>query len=355
MDLLVLAAPGAILLFPYLVWKLMYYKSLLPNTFYAKSANLSYWSQGIFYVYVYFRSYWPLLLGAVGIALLPLRSSLLFFSVTGLYLLYVVKVGGDFMFARFCLPVTPLLLIGLEFASYQIKRIQPFIAALTSVGMLFPVFPPGLGTQYERLQGIADEHWWYPLTFVMRSERIGNCLKEFTKNTETRVVVAGAQAALAYYAEFPVVIEGGGGITDPTIARIRLTKRGRIGHEKKISWEYIYSRQIHFGFRLNLPEPLTNPKQEIIDFGCIRGRIYIYKADLMRTLKARGARFYDFEMFLDSYIATLDQLTVDTVRKDYQRFKNYYFDYNDDPRREAPFLNKLQLTPLASNSSRTTN
>src|ERR1044072_2336452 len=46
----------------YVAWKIHYYGDFFPNTYYAKSASLAWWSQGWLYVRLYFEKYWVLAL-----------------------------------------------------------------------------------------------------------------------------------------------------------------------------------------------------------------------------------------------------------------------------------------------------
>lgn len=102
----------------YEIWRMAYFSMLLPNTAIAKSAGTTWWSQG----YTYFRDFYTadyLFLPALALA------GLVAYQMAGyvqdrdwlpvvvvaapllagvLDCLYVVRVGGDFMHARFLLP-----------------------------------------------------------------------------------------------------------------------------------------------------------------------------------------------------------------------------------------------------------
>jgi len=112
------------------------------------------------------------------------------------------------MFARFVLPVTPLLLLAAE---ALIGRLPGFavqwVACLIVVGGIgFAVFPrraraPG---QPHR---IVEERHFYPKERIADARRVGEELARALEGTEPRVAIYGSQAMLAYYARFPVVIE----------------------------------------------------------------------------------------------------------------------------------------------------
>ncbi len=99
---------------PYFIWRMAYYGDLLPNTFYVKAGGVS-WSQivrGLKYV-GHFAITPPYLLPAIVALTIYVmfrrlcnrRIGYLLLSI-GVYLAYIVWVGGDHMYAfRFLLPV----------------------------------------------------------------------------------------------------------------------------------------------------------------------------------------------------------------------------------------------------------
>jgi hypothetical protein len=115
--------PLLLVLLPYEVWRIGYYGSIFPNTYYAKAAYLTYWSRGFYYLRTSFRIYilWPFVpLALVGVALAPPGPARRFLVAavlaTAATALYVTRLGGDFMEWRFLTPVSgvfyPALVIG---------------------------------------------------------------------------------------------------------------------------------------------------------------------------------------------------------------------------------------------------
>src|SRR5207253_2837759 len=111
---------GAALALPVVfeLFRMGFYDSLVPNTAAAKEASRSWWSQGLRYVRDAGRPYWlwvPLL-SIVVLYVLLLRGlvargerrqvALAVACAAGglVHLLYVARVGGDFMHARMVLP-----------------------------------------------------------------------------------------------------------------------------------------------------------------------------------------------------------------------------------------------------------
>jgi arabinofuranosyltransferase len=103
----------------YQIFRMGYYDALFPNTAFAKEASRSWWSQGFTYLSDAGRPYWlwlPLVALVIGGYVPVVRAyfregdrrqfAIAAASVIGgaLHLLYVAKVGGDFMHARLALP-----------------------------------------------------------------------------------------------------------------------------------------------------------------------------------------------------------------------------------------------------------
>jgi arabinofuranosyltransferase len=117
-------APAALLYLPYTVWRVAYYGSLYPNTYYAKAIYLPAWSRGAEYLGTFFSVYpvAPLLIAAplgawlarVAIARRFLTAATLIGALT---FVYVLRVGGDFMEWRFLVPalgvLVPAIVLGL--------------------------------------------------------------------------------------------------------------------------------------------------------------------------------------------------------------------------------------------------
>ncbi|GEM_PF-529763 len=357
------AAPGLVLIAPWLAWKLAFYGELLPNTFYAKDADDGDWAQGLIFLRQYFETYWALLPGLAVALAWPFRSPrtgagwagprapLLIGALVAAWLLHVVRVGGDFMFARFLVPITPLLLIALERALRGLPgRAGLGVGSGVLVGLAL-ASPPSELLALEGLDGVVEERSWYPPEAPVEAARQGAIVREMLAGTRARVVFYGTQAMLMYYGDVPSALEGHVGLTDHALARLDNVPGTRLGHGKKATLEYLRERQVDLvlDFRLDIP----TPKLTRIDLGGgVGGRLMIYRRELTRVLADRGARFVDFEAFLDRYIAQMPAMPDDKVAREYPQYKAYYFDHNDDPRRHAPFLARLGLAPEEADDGR---
>ena len=127
-----LVVPMVLILVPFTLWRVGYYGSFYPNTYYAKVAYLSFYSRGWDYLRTYLEvyqlaPYLPLVvlgaLAAQGEARRYLWGSL---AATLFAFFYVVRLGGDFMEWRFLTPVSgvlyPAVVIGAACLAERILR-----------------------------------------------------------------------------------------------------------------------------------------------------------------------------------------------------------------------------------------
>jgi arabinofuranosyltransferase len=263
-----LRAAGVVLLAstPFVLWEafsLFYYGFLFPNTAYAKlGTGVSGWEsarQGLYY----FRdslSLDPLTLLAIGVGMaapfvtrqwrqLPLAAGM------ALYLVYVVKVGGDFMSGRFF--TAPLVIAACLLGQIPITapRLIPWAlaeAAVLLLGLIAPGSPLRSGEDYQSVRsgfgpndhGIADERgYYYPYSGLLPTWRRGgeptHCWVDQGRDAQARgirVVVKGNVGYFAYYAGRDVYVVDPGALTDPLLARLPAVRMRpwRIGHFTRV-------------------------------------------------------------------------------------------------------------------------
>ncbi|MEZ5965982.1 MAG: hypothetical protein R3F56_19255 [Planctomycetota bacterium] len=348
------AAPGLLVYLPYWVWRYLYYGWPFPNTFYAKSAASAYPQQGLYYLGLYLGCYFVLALLPLGLAAgwsrarTRLLASAVALAVT-LYAAFVAWVGGDFMFARFLVPITPLAYLGIELLRVRLGSMLPSVLLVLVVGAA-TVLRRHPGEEVTRLpggaRGVVEERLNYTpeTTAAMRSA--GEQLRVLFAGHAVRVVIMGAQAVLAYYGEFALAIEGCTGLTDEHIAHMPLAERKAVGHEKSVLLDpgYLLQRRVHFSLHL-APDLYAAGHYQHIRFGpSIFGVVITYDPELMRALRsAPGVECVDFESYLDDYLVHLGDKGDDVVRADYAKFKTFYFDHVDDQAREEPLRRRLGL------------
>ncbi|MGH9888397.1 MAG: hypothetical protein ACREBE_22875, partial [bacterium] len=290
---LAFAAGFAALWVPATIWRVAYYGDLFPNTYYAKSASLPWWSQGAFYAKVYFARYWPIAL-AIPCALVARqrRQVALELGLAAVYVLYVMRVGGDFMFGRLLVPVTPFLAIvverGLDGLLARRPVVRAAIAAALVAGM---IATPSAVARHQRPRGITDERDAYLVVlagWADRADAHGATLARLFDGLPITVCFFGAQARLVYRSRVATAIECETGLTDAAIARQPLGERGRVGHEKHAQLPYLLARHTDFvltrdyaNTTLGLDAALPNVP---IELGKIQGRVITWDPAIMGAL-----------------------------------------------------------------------
>lgn len=354
---------------PFFVWRYSYYGYLFPNVFYAKSAHDPYPTQGLHYMAEYGKCY-PVLSIAVAVTMLAAlllarrrggdahertaRSlALVAASFVLPFLGYVAWVGGDFMFARFLLPVTPLLLLSLDQLAARLPGAAAIALAIAGGAMTFWRLEPPWIAQHPNDHGFTDNRaislapalgTGQPWTEVFRNA--GHYFGRLWEGLPVRIGIAGSHANLAWRSRVPVAIECATGLTDAFIAHLPLTHRGVIAHEKNYTMfpGYLERRGVHVMFELswNSGEPILDTFRDIL-FPTTPlptpARLVCWDKAMLTEWQRRdpGIRFHDFEQVLDRYLAELPSKNPAEVRRDYAAITRFYFDHNDDPARRQQF------------------
>ena len=353
--------PLVVIYLPYWLIRFAYYGYPFPNSYYAKSASIPYYSQGFTYVWLYLKTYYVLLLLVPALILAAFllgrkllnksridtpsdRVRLLSLLCIIPFLLYVTRVGGDFMFARFLIPITPICFLALEtellcYVKRPLLRLGLAILLVLTVFFRWHQFDP----PDTAVHGIIDESIAYPPSMVEQARDEGAKIKRFLSGLDVSAAYYGTKAMLVYYAEIPYAMEAASSLTDTVYAHRPITKRGRPGHEKRIPFEYLVERKINFvvggTFR-----PTPDPSQpEVISFDGAICHIVVYENEVMDALaKYPEVEFVHFPTFLDRYIEQLDNIPRYQIAEDLRFFQRYYFAHNDDRQHFEAITSRLR-------------
>ena len=289
---------GLFLIFaPALVFRVVYYGELVPNTFYAKSAHDPYAGQGLHYLSLYLSAYWlllgiPVLLVAAGFARLRAKRSLrppfagaIAAAVVGAYVAYVVWVGGDFMFARFLIPVTPLALLLLEALLRDLWESLEWrwdaraagAAALILAGAVLLRYDPYRCEPAPIIQYVGEEQKIYTPERVRYMRELALKLRPTIQSAQPLIEFVGAQSVLIYYLDPATAIESQTGLTDRFIARQPVTERGWVGHEKTAPLSYLNERGVHL--LLRPPPPDRRRPESVFRIAGLPGEFEILNYD----------------------------------------------------------------------------
>lgn len=279
---------GILLLFlgflPFVLWEmfsLVYYGFLFPNTMYAKmNTGIEFYKilgQGFLYILdLMTRDFLTLISLSIGISIMFLfkKERRLIAPTIGiiLYILYILRIGGDFMAGRFFaapLLVSIILISRVNFHSFKVAL--SFVVIIFIVGITNPMNNLASDKKYsDRVKspgsGIADERGFYftRTGFLIEIPWIDKPNHHYKqdglrlKRQGKKVHVSDSIGFLGYYAGPDVHIIDKFALCDPLLARIPFqrdweVKAWRIGH---------FYRSLPLGYEESIrtgENKLTNP------------------------------------------------------------------------------------------------
>ena len=380
-EQLILASATILIYIPYFIWRYQYYGFIFPNTYYDKLGYEVFFSRGFLYLWLYVKCHFTTILFFLFIPVLVKSFSSMketkykqlldvimnrdqsafyaaVFGVLAYLILFVAKVGGDFMYARFVVPCIPFIYFVIEYSVNTLvkKKSVPviFIVILllsfpeTSIRkQMFMKEKDGREVS-EEITGVTDERYVYKYQYILDNDKkIGKLMEPYFRGLDVKILVKGGQACFAYYGKFKYCQEYHG-LTDTLIAHSEVKVRGgKVGHEKNATIEYLEQKGVNFVFRRG---PFKQQQYRFVQFNLTptigeRAEILSYDRNLIRQLKERfGTNFLytDFELYLDEYIRKeLPVKSKEELKKDYEEFKAYYFLHNADKARESIFLDRI--------------
>jgi hypothetical protein len=325
------------------VWKLAYYGELLPTAFHSKSVLRPWYEQGLVYIGLYAAKNWYLAPAVAAAAWLRAsrrgdalsdvdRDGLVLAGSAALFLLYLAHVGGDFMFARRVLPAVPLLLLAVEgeLARLSARSARSLaFACVVAAALPYPV----LG-QRALVRGIADERRFYHESALLARKLQGQVVGDALTGTQARVMYEGGMCAFGYWSGLPWLAEMSG-LTHYSLAKLPLETRGRPGHEKHATEDWLRERGVHFVMSQRFPPIPRGDGNEPLDalyFGEIAvARIVHYDDAVMDRLRAeRGVRFAPIERVVEQRQREIERADRAEAERLYAWLDAFYFSGNGE-------------------------
>jgi hypothetical protein len=192
---------------------------------------------------------------------------------------------------------------------------------------------------------------WRPIVIDHPSYRIGHAVGATLHDRGIDALIAtGTIGMVGYYGQEPLLDLHG--LTDRTVARQPLTKRGHIGHEKFADRPYLLARGVRLVQSASLCADGPHPDVTAVT---LRGRaekpwcLLTYERALMDRLRREAPEweFVAFDSWLDGYLAHLDDVPIAQLRDDVAWFDEYYFGTNVDPDRRAVLTRRLAVGETA--------
>jgi tetratricopeptide (TPR) repeat protein len=241
-DCLLSLAGFIALLLPFLIFKIVYYGDILPNSFYAKTGfSLEYIKSGLEYFWLFLRHYalWGILY------LLPIlfyksldEKQKLFLLFIYIYTFYVIIIGGDvLMVHRFFLPVLPFLYL---FYALSVRKLflmfkKRSLRILISVSLIFLLSGVTLLMPHQWISGVRKRE----KSLVEKMKFWAESLNEFYGSNFT--IAASTIGALSYYLDAKVIDMLG--LTDKYISRHPQMIPGMVSSwkERNFNTQYLLS------------------------------------------------------------------------------------------------------------------
>lgn len=341
-ELVYFAAPFVAVFVPYFLWRWSYYGDLMPNTFYAKSADKGYFDQGIRYLLTTvvgagFGLSLPLgvlgayqirntFIGRYAIILLPI------------YLFYVVKVGGDFMLGRFFVPAIPVWLLLVDAGHRWLISQGHFRSALSlALPAVAIALPISVVKSSEIYHGIADERSWVNVSNFANmdvnayGQVLGRSLhQQLTARGHTPKIALWCIGMAGYYSKLPIFDMRG--LTSRSVAHLPIAERGRPGHEKTATAGLVVESKSELSELAVYPAPYAQLGTAAVaggQFSLVR-----YDPNLLAQLPPNSG-LLSFPSHLDAYVSQLPKKPSHVLACDLWHQREYYFSVNDDEARRT--------------------
>lgn len=259
--LLVFGGLAALALGGLTIFRVAYFGSVVPNTYFAKNADVASWQAGWSYWLGFARTAPQvpalLLLWLVGMVAQTRMTRLDLFALAGLaaYFVYVWKVGGDFMSYRFGYQVLPLVLVVVARSLVEVEGWAWWALAATMAA--FCVFGASRPVAMEDEYGMQSVDLMNG--FVEPGRQAGLALRQnLPPDTRISTTLAGA---VPFYSGFFTIDEWG--LNDRRIAMqpsFPLPKHAR-GHLKRPPPGYLAERKVD----LELGHPVLCDCRQLCD------------------------------------------------------------------------------------------
>jgi len=243
----------------YFFWRWSYYGKFLPNTFYMKVGDASFYQQGFLYLFDFVRRFWmwflviPLVfLGKATRLNVNLKIVVPYFtSMILVFSFYVAYVGGDFMdMFRFFVPILPffffLIQEGFRTMYYYVHRLSKrkqkialataeiLLVGLSIFLLAYPSKESNRVWSRKRVDSIGALR-----EYVRLWTKVGLLFKSIAKPGES--LSTSAAGAIPYYSEVYTIDELG--LTLMSQLALKGQKVLKPGHQKKVTPEFLLFRK----------------------------------------------------------------------------------------------------------------
>lgn len=319
--LLTAVLPFVLIVGTWFKWKLDFYGSLLPNTFYAKVSEYNSMLAGVDYLYTFFNSY--SLIPFVFLTLLFMYRSIrdkknlpiflfLFYLIP--WFAYIVKVGGDFMEFRFMVPVLPYLFIIVTWCILKFFERTDLKVLLTTLVLFGSISHAYAFDGNEMIESKTTLYGHVIQNDFEDWNQIGKVLgKAFQYNPRVKIAITPA-GGIAFYSRLTTIDMLG--LNDKWIAKHGQPFIPKNGHQKISSLSYLKNQKVN----LLIGHPQMVPKWDNRDlYFTIQLNPLIWMNTFDRNLLPKEAKVIEIPINRDFKLITIyltpDPYIDEVIRK----------------------------------------
>jgi arabinofuranosyltransferase len=241
------AVPCLTIVGGWLAWKLGYYGEVLPNTYYAKTAN-TWWFRGWLFLELFTVGYLliPALTAVLMVGLVKKKQRSFAINVALVIVVawcfYVVRVGGGFMEFRMLVPMLPFFFLALVWALGAGTRswiLRTLVALITLGGSIHHAYT------FEKIyfiwdkQVLSDWVWLEEHDLVTTGRRLGALFDYENGNVTIAMTPAGATP---YHSRLRTIDMYG--LNDRWIAKQGAIVANRPGHQRFATFQYLLEQRV---------------------------------------------------------------------------------------------------------------
>ncbi len=245
----ILMLPFTTIIATWFLWKWFYYGDIMPNTYYIKVSGMTSPERGVHYIYHFFTSYllvpfWFLFFFAIKkLFRRELMHLHVLVTIILAWMLYIIKIGGDFIEFRFLVPILPMLFILFSWLIFGFIRSVGLRIALISLILIGSVYHIRTFTldPEDRIEPVRHLHE-HIISRDQNWSGIGKILGKVFHD-ENVTIATTAAGAIPYYSGLPAIDMYG--INDKWIARKGYVVGTTPGHQLISPFTYLLDRKVN--------------------------------------------------------------------------------------------------------------
>jgi hypothetical protein len=276
-------------------------------------------------------------------------------SFSAAWHVYLLKIGGDFMVGRFLMPLIPLVLLAAARFLLLLHARRPRLVwacalLLGATARGSPLVAPG-AQEWQ----LADENTIYPIVKLAPLDiahhhfRTGRLMRELlTDRGITMPIATSGIGMVGFYSRLEVIDLVG--LTDRTVARQEVSRRGRPGHEKRAPPGYLDERRVRLArVRFADPDDVVMRRFDLPgDWPGAKRHWFLWSYDeaLMQQIakKSPEIAFTPFQAWVrQQLLPKLEEMTTSHARTRLEELDRFYWSVNGPDELRQELLHRIEV------------